>query len=139
MCRSRFSGITPALLEPITTTLQEVQQHLLTNLIIDSRTILIGHSLSSDLRALKLAHPRCIDTSVCFQHSRGPPSKPGLKWLTQKWLGREIQISGGAIGNGSGGRVGHCPEEDAIACADLVKKKQELGEFDSSKLYFRIE
>ncbi|KDQ09510.1 hypothetical protein BOTBODRAFT_36915 [Botryobasidium botryosum FD-172 SS1] len=124
---TQFSGITPEMLESVTTTLADVQKHFLSTLMIDSRTILIGHSLSSDLRALKLAHPRCIDTSVCFQHTRGPPSKPGLKWLTQRWLGREIQMTGGNVGSGAGGRVGHCPEEDALACVDLLKKKQALG------------
>lgn len=28
--------------------------------------ILVGHSLESDLKALGISHPYCIDTSVCY-------------------------------------------------------------------------
>jgi len=47
------------------------------------------------------------------------PYKPGLKWLTGKWLGREIQ----------GDEGGHDSEEDARACVDLLKLKLANGEF----------
>lgn len=74
----------------------------------------MGHSLEQDLRALKLAHPRYIDTALLYHHPRGPPLKPGLAWLTKKWCNRDIQNHG--VG-------GHNPEEDARACLELVKKK----------------
>ena len=111
-----FSGITAAALEPITTTLVDVQAHLGT--IITSSTILLGHSLESDLRALQLSHPHCIDTALIFHHPRGRPLKPGLAWLTRKWLGRTIQDRGPG---------GHDPEEDARACIDLLKAKIKNG------------
>ncbi|KAH9965648.1 hypothetical protein BJV74DRAFT_869879 [Russula compacta] len=109
---TRFSGITAQALDPITTTLTDVQAHLRT--LITPSTILLGHSLESDLRALQLAHPRCIDTALLFHHPRGRPLKPGLAWLTRKWLGRTIQDRGPG---------GHDPEEDAQACVDLLKAK----------------
>lgn len=102
--------------------------------IIDSNTILVGHSLECDLQALKLAHPHVIDTSVIYQHSRGPPSKPSLKWLTQKWLKRKIQESLG----------GHDSAEDAKACIDLVKLKCQRGsdfglfDVDTESLFTRF-
>jgi RNA exonuclease 1 len=111
-----FSGITPAALEPITTTLSEVQAYLRT--IITPSTILLGHSLESDLRALQLAHPHCIDTALIFHHPRGRPLKPGLAWLTRRWLNRTIQDRGPG---------GHDPEEDARACIDLLKAKIKNG------------
>ncbi|KAJ6591354.1 hypothetical protein B0H10DRAFT_2091503 [Mycena sp. CBHHK59/15] len=80
--------------------------------------ILIGHSLESDLKALKLCHPLCIDTAVLYHHPRGRPLKPGLAWLTKKWCGREIQ---------TGGEGGHDPEEDARACLELLQKKMDAG------------
>jgi RNA exonuclease 1 len=107
-----FSGITATALEPVTTTLADVQADLHT--IIKPSTILLGHSLESDLRALQLAHPYCVDTALIFHHPRGRPLKPGLAWLTRKWLGRTIQDRG--LG-------GHDPEEDARACVDLLKAK----------------
>jgi RNA exonuclease 1 len=85
--------------------------------IIDSDTILVGHSLECDLQALKLAHPHIIDTSVIYQHARGPPYKPSLKWLAQKWLKRKIQVDS----------TGHDSAEDAKTCIDLVKLKSQRG------------
>ncbi|QRW08352.1 exonuclease domain protein [Ceratobasidium sp. AG-Ba] len=112
---TQFSGITAEQLAPVTHKLADAQTGLLE--IIDGNTILLGHSLENDLRALKLAHPRCIDTSIIYKHPRGAPYKPGLKWLAQKWLNRDIQVRVG----------GHDPEEDARACLDLLKKKLKEG------------
>jgi len=111
-----FSGITEEALQSITTTLGDVQTYLGT--IIAPSTILLGHSLESDLYALQLSHPRCIDTAILFHHPRGRPLKPGLAWLTRKWLGRTIQDRGPG---------GHDPEEDARACMDLLKAKIKNG------------
>jgi RNA exonuclease 1 len=112
-----FSGITAKMLENVTTTLSDIQEKLLS--ILTPQTILIGHSLNSDLNALKLAHPFIIDTALLFPHPRGPPLKSSLKWLTQKYLSRSIQK-----GHGSSG---HNSVEDAKACLDLVKQKCERG------------
>lgn len=92
----------------------------------DSRAILIGHHISNDLRALKLAHARCIDTSVIFHNLQRPDHKPSLKWLAQHWVGQAIQIKNGKKENGET-IVGHSPVEDAKACIALVKKKVEHG------------
>lgn len=112
-----YSGITPATLEGVITTLDDIQKKLLS--IFTPQTILIGHSLNSDLNALKLTHPYIIDTALLFPHPRGPPLKSSLKWLSQKYLSREIQK-----GHGS---TGHDSIEDARACLDLVKQKCEKG------------
>ncbi len=113
----RYSGITAVKLEPVTTTLGDVQSRILG--LLHSRSILIGHSLNSDLNALRLTHPFIVDTSIIYQHPRGPPLKSSLKWLSQKYIGREIQK-----GHGS---QGHDSIEDARACLDLVKQKCERG------------
>jgi len=113
---TQYSGMTAEKLAPITTTLSDVQAHLLTLLASDS--ILIGHSLNSDLNALKMTHPNIIDTGFLYPHPRGPPLRSSLKWLAQKYLSREIQ---------NGGKAGHDSVEDARAALDLVKTKCKKG------------
>lgn len=112
-----YSGITPSKLETVTTSLRDIQDRLLKE--ITPKHILIGHSLNSDLMALKLTHPFVIDTSILYPHPRGPPMKSSLKWLAQKYLGRQIQKGHGT--------QGHDSIEDARACLDLVKMKCERG------------
>ncbi|KAI9731983.1 MAG: hypothetical protein M1834_004434 [Cirrosporium novae-zelandiae] len=113
-----FSGITAEKLAPVTTTLQDIQSKLLE--LLTPNTILMGHSLNSDLRAMQLTHPFLVDTSLIYHHPRGPPLKSSLKWLSQKYLSREIQCRTGSSG--------HDSIEDARACLDLVRQKCEKGE-----------
>ena len=112
---TQYSGITAAMLEHVTTTLSDIQKELLR--LVTPRTILVGHSLNSDLNALKLTHPFLVDTGILFPHPRGPPYKQSLKWLAQKYLHREVQK----------GSKGHDSVEDARTALDLVKQKCEKG------------
>lgn len=113
---TQYSGITEEMLAPVTTTLRDIQERLLE--LLHPQTILLGHSLESDTKALKISHPFIVDTSIIYPHPRGPPLKSSLKWLAQKYLGREIQ---------KGGASGHNSIEDAKTCLDLAKQKCEKG------------
>ncbi|KAM7542604.1 hypothetical protein Aperf_G00000000510 [Anoplocephala perfoliata] len=103
-----YSGLTEEQLMASKTTLNEVQQHLLT--LFDAETILIGHSLECDLTALKIIHDNVIDTAVLFI-SEEFPNKRSLALLASTYLGREIQTS----------LQGHNSVEDAKTCLSLVK------------------
>lgn len=117
----RYSGITETMLEPVKTTLQDIQKRLVE--ILHPRTILLGHSLNSDLNAIQITHPYIIDTAIIYPHPRGPPLKSSLKWLAQKYLNREVQKGHGLVGAGAG----HDSIEDARTVLDLVKQKCEKG------------
>jgi RNA exonuclease 1 len=112
----RYSGITEAMLENVTTTLADIHKKLLE--LLTPRTILLGHSLNSDINALKLTHPFIIDTAILYPHVRGPPYKQGLKFLAQRYLSSSIQNKG---------NEGHNSVEDANACVELLKQKCERG------------
>lgn len=133
---TRFSGITPALLDGVTTTLEDAREKLMS--FFQPETVLVGHSLENDLRTLKvrapslsllavfagahaavrqLFHGRVIDTALLFHHSRGPPFKPSLRWLAEKHLGQSIQTS----------EAGHDSIEDARTAMSLVLLKLEKG------------
>ena len=99
------------LLYSVTTKLRDVQAVLLSK--FSSETILIGHSLESDLKVLKLVHDRVVDTSVVYPHKLGPPLKRALRTLAAEHLKRIIQDD----------VDGHDSAEDAIAALDLMKVK----------------
>jgi RNA exonuclease 1 len=111
---TEWSGITEEMLRDVDTTIRDVQKELLD--IINPRTIIVGHSLESDLNALKLTHPFLIDTTVLFPHPR-PPHKQSLKYLCREFLHTQIQ----------NGKEGHHPTEDALSALQLVKEKCERG------------
>jgi RNA exonuclease 1 len=114
---SRFSGITAGLLAGVKTRLQDVQRHLLS--LFSTDTILIGHSLNSDLLALKLIHSKVVDTSIVFPHPRGLPYRRALRTLAADILRKIIQEN----------VEGHDSFEDSAVCMELMiwKAKQDLN------------
>ncbi|XP_037086862.1 RNA exonuclease 1 homolog isoform X1 [Pollicipes pollicipes] len=105
---TRFSGIKEEDMEGVDTTIRDVQAVLLN--MFSSKTILIGHSLESDFKALKLIHSTVVDTSVVFPHKMGRPYKRALRNLCSDHLKRIIQNDVG----------GHDSAEDAVSCMDLM-------------------
>ncbi|CAF2091392.1 unnamed protein product [Rotaria magnacalcarata] len=113
---TRWSGITENQLKPCNITLEDVQKRLLK--LFNDKTILIGHSLESDLKALKIVHHTVIDTSLVFPHPKGRPYKRALKTLMSEFLTKIIQEN----------TDGHDSIEDASSCMELMlwRVKQDL-------------
>jgi len=85
--------------------------------MVYKETILVGHSLENDLLALKISHDLVIDTAVLYKHPRGSSHKSALRFLTKRFLSREIQQSGD----------GHDSVEDARATMELALLKIRNG------------
>eukprot|EP00096_Caligus_rogercresseyi_P014875 TRINITY_DN7354_c0_g1_i1.p1 TRINITY_DN7354_c0_g1~~TRINITY_DN7354_c0_g1_i1.p1 ORF type:complete len:579 (-),score=153.88 TRINITY_DN7354_c0_g1_i1:367-2103(-) len=116
---TRFSGVTAKDLTSYPTkTLKQVQSDLLR--IISADTILIGHALDNDFRALRLIHDKVVDTAVLFPHFYGIPYRRSLKSLAEIYLKRRIQTR----------EMGHDPYEDALASVELIlwKMRKDLDE-----------
>jgi RNA exonuclease 1 len=79
---TQYSGITAAMLKGVTTTREDIVRRLQALLTPDS--ILVGHSLENDLKALRFLHGRCIDTAALYPHPRGFPYRCALRVLSQK-------------------------------------------------------
>uniref|UniRef100_A0A8D8QME3 RNA exonuclease 1 homolog n=1 Tax=Cacopsylla melanoneura TaxID=428564 RepID=A0A8D8QME3_9HEMI len=86
--------------------LKDVQNDLMGFVSKDS--IIVGHGLENDMRALKLIHSNIIDTSVLFPHAFGLPFRRSLKSIVSQLLHQSIQ-------SGT-----HDSFEDARACIDLI-------------------
>ena len=92
----------------------QVENLLYSNRFVNCSTILMGHSLKSDLRALKIVHMSVIDTSIVYPHSLGSPMRRSLKDLVRTELNGSIQ-------NGE-----HNSAENACAVVDLIIRKMQI-------------
>lgn len=108
---TKFSGVTKENLKNVDYSLKDIQEIFMN--LFDKDTILMGHSLESDLKALKIIHRKVIDTALVFPHRLGLPFKRALKTLMAELLHKIIQD----------GEGGHDSCEDARACMELMKYK----------------
>lgn len=91
----------------------EVARDLLFSLISPD-TVLIGHGLENDLNAMRMVHPKLVDTILLYPHRRGLPIRNSLKILMEVHLKRRIQLDTGD---------GHDSAEDARAAGELARLK----------------
>ncbi|GMT10645.1 hypothetical protein PFISCL1PPCAC_1942 [Pristionchus fissidentatus] len=119
---TKYSGITPALLDPVTVTLKDVQNALRACLPPDA--ILVGHSLEFDMRALRMAHPYCLDIGSLYNISGNSKKRTGLKTLSSIFLDADIQDESG-----------HCSVVDAVMTMRLLEMKIERGLIFGNVMY----
>ncbi|KAI7991035.1 Small RNA degrading nuclease 1 [Camellia lanceoleosa] len=119
--RSEIIGLSAEDLDGVTCSLANVQESM-KKLLRDGKTILIGHGLNNDLKALKLDHGRVIDTSLIFKHGdEANFRRPSLNNLCQAMLGYEVRKEGAP----------HNCLDDATTAMKLVLAKIESG-FDNA-------
>ncbi|KAE9555778.1 hypothetical protein FO519_000992 [Halicephalobus sp. NKZ332] len=107
----RFSGLKPEDVNGAKLDLAGAQGRFFE--IVNRDSILIGHSLESDLKAMRIVHKNVIDTSVLYPHKQGPPFKRALKNLSSEVLMKIIQED----------VTGHDSAEDAQITLELVLHK----------------
>jgi DNA polymerase III epsilon subunit-like protein len=111
-------------------TLDDIHQIL--RQLLHPTTILVGHSLNTDLRVLHLLHHRIIDTAALYEHANGSPYKHSLKKLAKLVLGKDIQ----------GDVKGHDSVQDALIALELAlvragsQQQQVLEGEELSKRYY---
>eukprot|EP00892_Ulva_mutabilis_P007171 jgi/Ulvmu1/4826/UM020_0111.1 len=110
---TQFSGITAAMLKGVTTRRRDVVQQV--QALLTPETLLVGHSLENDLRALRMLHGRILDTVHLYPHPKGLPARCALRNLASKFLKRTIQ-------SGS-----HDSIDDARAAMELAQLKIRNG------------
>eukprot|EP01036_Dinobryon_divergens_P026750 gene26750-35432_t len=114
--KTAYSGISEKDLADVTVTLEQARLAFLR--LVSSETILIGHSLESDLLALRLSHRKnCVDTALLFPHPLGFPRRLKLRQLAKDFLQMQIQR----------GNNGHDSTEDARAALQLALLKADNG------------
>lgn len=74
---TRFSGVKT--LSSAHLKLSTVREVLASS--ISASTIVIGHALENDLKALRIIHTKCIDTAALFPHPGGLPYRRSLREL----------------------------------------------------------
>uniref|UniRef100_A0A2P2KGS1 Exonuclease n=1 Tax=Rhizophora mucronata TaxID=61149 RepID=A0A2P2KGS1_RHIMU len=111
--RTEITGVTADDFNKACCSLADIQKNV--KKLLSKTTILVGHSLYNDLRALRLDHARVIDTSFVFRTPDG--LSPSLNYLCKSLLGYELRKEATA----------HSCYDDAVAAMKLVLAKMEQG------------
>ena len=88
---THFTGLSREQIESAADDFESARNQLLAH--VNADTILVGHSLENDLRAMKLVHDKVVDTSILFQH-RSLGYKPALRDLALQQLSKVIRKEG---------------------------------------------
>ncbi|ORX34146.1 hypothetical protein BD324DRAFT_664472 [Kockovaella imperatae] len=110
---TRFSGLHPGELDDAVMDLEAVRSAVC--VFVGPESVIVGHGLENDLRALRLLHDKIIDTATIFPHDKGPPYRRALRDLVKEKLGYFIQERTADLG--------HSSAEDAKATLEVLKWK----------------
>ncbi|KAI8469105.1 MAG: hypothetical protein J3K34DRAFT_522384 [Monoraphidium minutum] len=126
--RTPITGITPAHLEGITLRRKAAAARLAA--LLGPGVVLVGHSLSADLAALKLDHQPVIDTALLFSYKGLSHATPSLVHLAEQLLGQKLRVGDAAAGDagvgdaaGGGAEKGSSKDEEASKKESRKRKK----------------
>ncbi|KAK9678509.1 hypothetical protein RND81_11G216400 [Saponaria officinalis] len=117
--RTQITGVSAKDLDGVTCSVKDIQTSF--RKLLARGEILVGHSLSNDLKAMKVDHATVIDTSLIFKYGdESSRRRPSLNDLCKTVLGYELRKKGAA----------HNCVDDACAAMKLVLAKIKHG-FDN--------
>lgn len=119
--RTEVSGITQDILATATSTSFESVAAL--SKFASRETIIVGHSLENDFRAMKLIHTKVIDSSILYNRECQYPYKPSLAKLYKKYIQKPFRAQINS----------HDSIDDARASFDLIKFSK-IGAVHASKV-----
>eukprot|EP00873_Tetraselmis_striata_P033573 jgi/Tetstr1/453837/TSEL_004000.t1 len=109
--KTDITGITADQLKAVSYTRKDAQRDLLQLLGSPASTIVVGHSLHNDLRALRLDWEPVLDTALLFGYRNLPRASIGLAQLVSVLLGEAIRADDST----------HDSAEDAKATMAIVQ------------------
>ncbi|SCV71928.1 BQ2448_4622 [Microbotryum intermedium] len=118
---TRFSGVQEGDVEEASLDVVGVRTAL--GILIDQETIIVGHGLENDLKALRCVHRKVIDTAILFPHPNGGTWRHSLRNLTKDILGRLICGLVLQFIQDSDPALGHSSVDDSKAALELVRWK----------------
>ena len=125
--RTQFSGITEELLTETDDKklLSSDECCEVLSKVAYKHTIIVGHSLENDLRAMKIIHDRVIDTALLYNTETRYPNKPSLSKLYHHYISKDFRKDSET--------KGHDSVEDARASLMLAKHamKAEVTEVEA--------
>ena len=86
--RAHIHGIPQERLDGVEFTLRHAQAELLK--MCSDHTIIVGHSVHNDLKALRCVHRNCIDTSYLFAVDNEPGASPSMRDVSEHILGTKL-------------------------------------------------
>ncbi|XP_074308793.1 small RNA degrading nuclease 1-like [Silene latifolia] len=114
--RTQITGVSAKDLDGITCSVKDIQKSM--RRLLCRGEILVGHSLSNDLKAMKVDHAKVIDTSFIYKYGdESTRKRPSLNDLCKTVLGYELRKKGAS----------HNCADDACAAMKLVLAKIEHG------------
>lgn len=88
--RTQIHGITEENLKGVTFTLRHAQAAL--SSLVCERTVIVGHALYNDLKALKFNHQCVLDTAYVFKLQNEPNSSPAMRDIAESVLGMTLDV-----------------------------------------------
>ena len=87
-CKTHIHGISEEDLKSVHFTLRHAQAVMIN--ICSKDTIIVGHSLHNDLKALRFYHDKVIDTSYLYTVENEPNASPSIRDISEQTLGIKL-------------------------------------------------